>query len=382
MSTIQNIEVFPIRLPITNTFRFSSGSAGQAGETALFVLVKLTDSTGEIGWGEGRPMPQWSYETAESIITTIRHYLTPALLGLEITDRWGLHKRMHSVIGRGPSTGMPIAKAALDMAVHDLCARSADLPLRCYLGGSRGRNTVALSYTLTTHDVEAVQREIFDARERGFRHFNFKVAVAPETDIALAKAIRQAAGPDAFIWADANQGFQPHEALIVARSFADTGINVLEQPFPADQFQLMQHLRRQCPVPLAIDEASVSPADFFHYAAEGLVDYLVVKITRSGGLWPSLQQIAVAASAGLPLLVSGLTDSLLTKLAVCQLAVAFGHHGPAALNGSQFIDESVLYPDKPTIEFDGTVHLGEQIGIGIHPDQQIIEQFLATDLSL
>ncbi len=380
MRTIQHVEVFPIRLPITQTFRFSSGTAGKAGDTAPFVLVKLTDNAGEIGWGEGRPMPQWSYETAESVTTTIRHYLAPAVLGLEITDRWGLHRRMHSVIGRGPSTGFPIAKAAVDMALHDLCARSADLPLRNYLGGSVDRNTVTLSYTLTAHEVEAVRREILDARERGFRHFNFKVAVTPETDIALAKAIRQAAGPDAFVWADANQGFQPHEALMVARSFADVGINVLEQPFPADQLQLLRRLRNQCPVPLAVDEASVSPADFFHYAAEGLVDYLVVKVTRSGGLWPSLQQIAIALSAGLPILVSGLTDSFLTKLAVCQLAVAFGHHGPAALNGSQFLDESALYPGKPEIEFDGAVHLGEQTGIGIHPDQQAVEQFLAKDM--
>jgi L-alanine-DL-glutamate epimerase-like enolase superfamily enzyme len=382
MRTIQNIEVFPLRLPITSTFRFSSGTAGKAGDTAAFVLVKVTDNEGEIGWGEGRPLPQWSYETVESITTTLRHYLAPALLGQEITDRWGLHKRMHSVIGRGPSTGLPIAKAAVDMALHDLCARSSGLPLRSYLGGSRERNTVALSYTLTAHEGEAVRREVFEARERGFRHFNFKAAVTPETDIALAKTLRQAAGPDAFVWADANQGFQPHEALVVARSFADAGVNVLEQPFPADQLQLMRRLRKQCPVPLAVDEASVSPADFFHYAAEGLVDYLVVKVTRSGGLWPSLQQIAVAASAGLPFLVSGLTDSLLTRLAACQLAAAFGHRGPAALNGSQFIDESALYPDKPEREFDGTVHLGEQIGIGVHPDQQALEQFLAKDLLL
>ena len=380
MRTIQNIEVFPIRLPITDTFRFASGSAGKAGDTAPFVLVKLTDNEGEVGWGEGRPMPQWSYETAESITTTIRHYLAPAILGQEITDRWGLHKRMQSAIGRGPSTGFPIAKAAVDMAVHDLCARSAGQPLRTYLGGSSERSTVALSYTLTAHEGEAVQREVLAAMERGFRHFNFKAAVTPETDMALAQVIRRTAGPGAFVWADANQGFQPHEALMVARSFVEAGVNVLEQPFPADQLHLMRRLRSQCLVPLAVDEASVSPADFFHYAAEGLVDYLVVKVTRSGGLWPSLQQIAVAISAGLPFLVSGLTDSFLTKLAVCQLALAFGHHGPAALNGSQFVNESALYPDKAEREFDATVHLGGQIGIGVHPDPQAVEQFLAKDL--
>jgi L-alanine-DL-glutamate epimerase-like enolase superfamily enzyme len=152
MRTIQNIEVFPLRLPITTTFRFASGNAGKAGDTAPFVLVKLTDNEGEVGWGEGRPMPQWSYETAESITTTIRHYLAPAILGQEITDRWGLHRRMQSAIGRGPSTGFPIAKAAVDMAVHDVCARSAGQPLRAYLGGSSERNTVALSYTLTSHE--------------------------------------------------------------------------------------------------------------------------------------------------------------------------------------------------------------------------------------
>ena len=379
MKTIQKIEVFPVYLPITQTFRFSSGSAGTAGGAAPIVLVKLTDSEGQVGWGEGRPMPQWAYETVESVTTAIRSYLGPAILGQEITDRWGLHQRMHGAIGRGPSTGMPIARAAVDMAVHDLCARSAGVPLRNYLGGSSERNTVALSYTLISHDVEAVQKEIIAAREKGFHHFNFKAAVAPETDIALARAIRQAAGPDAFVWADANQGFQPSEALRVARSFADAGVDVLEQPFPADQLQLMRRLRKQCPVPLAVDEASVSPADFFHYAAEGLVDYLVIKVTRSGGIWPSLQQIAVAASAGLPLLVSGLTDSLLTKLAVCQLAVAFGHYGPAALNGSQFIDEAALYPDKAEIEFDGAVHLGAQSGIGVHPRQQVLESYLAKD---
>lgn len=380
MRTLQKIEVFPVRLPITNTFRFSSGSAGRAGESACFVLVRLTDSAGESGWGEGRPLPQWSYETAESIATTIRRYLAPALPGLEITDRWNLHRRMQSAIGRGPSTGFPIAKAALDMALHDLCARSVNQPLRCYLGGSSERQTVALSYTLVERTKEGVRREIEGARERGFRHFNFKVAVTPESEVALARVIRQAAGPDAFIWADANQGFQPHEALMVARGFAGVGVNVLEQPFPADQLQLTRRLRQQCPLPLAVDEASVSPADFFHYAAEGLVDYLVVKVTRSGGLWPSLQQIAVALSAGLPILVSGLTDSLLTRLAACQLALAFGHHGPAALNGSQFLDESALYPRKAEVEYNGMIHPGEQPGIGVQPDESALAQLIAKDI--
>lgn len=380
MRVIEKIEVFPVRLPVIKTFRFASGSAGMAGETVPFVFVKLTDSVGEVGWGEGRPMPQWSYETVETVTTTIRTYLAPAILGLPVTDRWELHQRMQRAIGRGPSTGQPVAKAALDMAVHDLCARAAGVSLRSFLGGSDARNTIALSYTLTAHEAEEVRQEILAAREQGFQHFNFKAAVSPKTDILLAQAIRQTAGSDAFVWADANQGFQLHEAQLVARAFAEAGVNVLEQPLPADQLHLMRRLRNTCPVPLAVDEASVSPADFFHYAAEDLVDYLVIKLTRSGGIWPTLQQLGVAAAAGLPFLVSGLTDSLLTKLAVCQVAAAFGHWGPAALNGSQFVDESALYPNKSAVELAGAVHLGDQPGIGVQPDQQALENCLIKDL--
>jgi L-alanine-DL-glutamate epimerase-like enolase superfamily enzyme len=88
--------------------------------------------------------------------------------------------------------------------------------------------------------------------------------------------------------------------------------------------------------------------------------------------WPTLAQIFVAEAAGLPLLVSGLTDGLLTKLAVCQVAAAFGCPGPAALNGSQFTDESALFPSKADVESGGTVHLPSAPGIGVRPDEEAL----------
>ncbi len=381
MRVIRSIEVFPVRLLVTNTFRFASGSAGEAGARAPFVFVRATDSEGEVGWGEGRPMPQWGYETLESVASTIRDYLAPALVGAPVTDRRGLHRRMHAAVGRGPSTGQPVAKAAVDMAVHDLCARAAGMPLRAFLGGSCERSSVRLSYTVNSHDGASARAEVAAARERGFRHFNFKVAVHPRTDLEVARAVREEAGPEAFVWADANQGLSLPNAPRLAQGLADAGVDVLEQPFAADNPRLMRSLRSRCPLPLAVDEASVSPSDFYGYASEGLVDYLVVKLTRSGGIWPTLQQIAVAEAAGLPFLVSGLTDSLLTRTAACQVAAAFGFEGPAALNGGQFLDESQLYPDKDELERDGAVHLGDQPGIGVRPDEGALEHLLARELA-
>jgi muconate cycloisomerase len=336
--------------------------------------VKITDGEARSGWGEARASPSWSYETPETILSTIEHYLGPAVLGLPVSDRWGLHERMRKVIGMGPSTGQPLAKAAIDVALHDLCARAAGQTLRAFLGGADERSEVQLSYTLTAHDPDSVREEVREGRAQGFRHFNYKVAVAPATDLAVAEAVRDAAGGDAFVWADANQGLSLRDARALAAGLVAAGTNVLEQPLRADTSHLMPALRAATTLPLALDESTVSPSDFFRAAAAGVVDYLVIKVTRSGGLWPTSQQLAVAQAAGLGLLVSGLTDSMITKLAACQIAAAVGCSGPAGLNGSQFMDDSSLFPGKGEVESGGAVRLGLRPGIGIEPDEAALRR--------
>ena len=372
MNTIARLEVFPVGLPVTRGFRFSSGSAGATGDKAWIVLVKLTDSAGRVGWGEGRPMRQWHYETIETAVTTLREYLAPAVLGCEVWDRAGLHRRMHSAIGRGPSTGQPVAKAALDLAVHDLCAKIAGVPLRALLGGSSAPCELALSWTCTAHTEEEAVKDVEDGLAAGFQHFNFKAAVTPETDLAVARTIAQRAPAGAFLWADCNQGLKPQDALHLAEALFGLGVGLLEQPFAADQMHLMERLRSRTSIPLAVDESCVSAGDFFAYARAGLVDYLVLKPTRSGGIWPTQLQVGVAQSAGLSSIVSGLTDGLLTKMAVSQVAAAAGVTRPMALNGSQFLDESALYPQKSRHEHHASVHLSDTPGIGVEPDEAAV----------
>jgi muconate cycloisomerase len=377
MSRIQAIDVFPVTVPVKATFNFASGSAGRAGDTAKLICVRVQDDDGAVGWGECRPLHQWSYETTEAAVATLRRYLAPALIGHPVADRAGLQAKMNSVIGRGPSTGQPIAKSAVDMAAHDLIAKRAGLPLREFLGGARDRRDFPISFTITGHTEVEVQAEIGRAQAEGFKNFNFKAAVQGDTDLAIARLLKTAMRGDGFLWSDANQGLNIVEAKHIAREFLAIGVDVLEQPLPADQIMRMAELRRSTTIPLAIDEASVSPSDFMNYVLANLVDFLVIKVTRSGGLWPSFMQCAVARSAGLPILVSGLTDGMLTKLAACQLASVFGVTRPVALNGSQFIDDGGLYPAKADVECAGQVHLNDRPGIGIEPDIDYLRRYAA-----
>ncbi len=61
-------------------------------------------------------------------------------------------------------------------------------------------------------------------------------------------------------------------------------------------------------------------------------------------------------------------------MAVCQVALAYGFDGPAALNGSQFIDESALFPDKSRLESAGFVHVDDTPGLGVAPDEQALRE--------
>ena len=103
---------------------------------ALHILVKITDENGLVGWGEARPSPRWSYETPETVVSTICSYLAPALKGKDEFDLLGIHKIMDVVIAPGVQVGQPIAKSAIDIALHDLIGKKLNVSLRVLLGST------------------------------------------------------------------------------------------------------------------------------------------------------------------------------------------------------------------------------------------------------
>ena len=116
---IRRIEVFPVIYPVTGHFRFFPKPQRPA------VFVKVTAEDGSAGWGQSVPTHTWSYETPESVASALREYLAPALIGCDPFDIAGAHQAMNRAIAPSFSTGMPIAKAGLDLALHDLAGRLA-----------------------------------------------------------------------------------------------------------------------------------------------------------------------------------------------------------------------------------------------------------------
>ncbi|HBY62499.1 MAG TPA: hypothetical protein DEH78_21970, partial [Solibacterales bacterium] len=205
---IRSIETFRIDYPTQGRFRFFRSGVRPT------VFVKVTTEDGASGWGQSVPIPTWSYETPESVAGSIRDYLAPALAGRNPADIEGAHKAMNAAIAPSFSTGMPIAKAGIDLALHDLLRQPLPVvwkrePLR----------QLTLSWTVNPATLDETESLVEQGKRLGYRHFNVKLAPDPKFDLEMCRIVRRLA-PDAFFWGDANGGYQPSDALAVAPKLA------------------------------------------------------------------------------------------------------------------------------------------------------------------
>ncbi|MCC6698971.1 MAG: mandelate racemase [Candidatus Hydrogenedentes bacterium] len=373
---IARIDLYPVRYPTVMRFKFFEGPTSGTGRAA--VLIKITADDGTFGWGESVPVPRWSYETLEGAVSTIEGYLKPILLGMNPFDLKGVHDAMNREIANSFSTGAPITKAGIDIALHDLIGRATGRNL-AELWGRHLPDELVLSWTLNPKTLDEVEPLMEKGRERGFQNFNIKVAPDPKFDLELCKLVKNFA-PDGFLWGDANGGYDLATALDVAPRLADAGMAVFEQPLPSNRLTGFQELRKQGALPIILDEGVISPSDLLEFMKLGCCDGVAMKPARCGGLVSAVEQVEILEHAGLMFLGSGLTDPDVSLAASLILYGAFGLKFPAALNGPQFLGTSVI--TEPFQPVGGKVRIPKGPGLGIEVDEdkvrQLVEQSKAT----
>ena len=365
---IARIETFPINYPTVGRFKFFEGPQGRpSGRPA--VVVKITADDGAIGWGQSVPSQKWSYETLESVHSTINRYLVPELIGRDPFDIDGLHAAMNRAIAPSFSTGQPICKAGIDLALFDLTGKLLkQTPAQRW--GRQGRGKVTLSWTLNPRTLDDIEATIQQGRERGYQHFNVKVAPDPKFDCELCRIVKRLV-PDGFLWADANGGYDEATALEVAPRLADLGVPVLEQPLPANRLGGYRRLKQQGALPIIMDEGIVSCVELEEFIKLDLLDGVAMKPGRCGGLTEARRQIEMVLNAGLMFLGSGLSDPDVALAASLALYDAYGLAYPAALNGPQFLNGTIL--QQPFTVTAGELAVPTGIGLGVEVDETKLE---------
>jgi L-alanine-DL-glutamate epimerase-like enolase superfamily enzyme len=331
MGRIVRVEVGRLDYALVGEFKFFKTQARPT------VLARIVDDTGAEGWGQAVPVETWTYETVETVETTLAHYLAPAILGADPADLAEVHARMERAIRPSFSVGQPLAKAAIDLACYDLWGRSTGKSVAALLGGVK-RDAIQLSWTVNATTLDKAEAQLEAGRAAGYGNFNVKIGPpqTPDYDLALVRLVTRFA-PGGFHWADANTSFDLDTARAVAPRLADAGLKALESPLPPNRLRDYQALRRLGALPILMDEGVVSPVEAAEFMALGMLDGIAMKVARCGGLWNAARIVSLLKENGLKLFASGLTDAELSMAASAHLFAWAGLATPAALNGPQYL---------------------------------------------
>ena len=288
MARITRVDIKRFEYPLLGEFKFfKSGSRPS-------ILVRLTDENGVQGWGQSVPVETWTYETVESVESTLRHYLAPAILGADPSDLADVHARMERAIRPSFSVGQPLCKAGIDLACYDLWGKQTGKSVSDLLGGAN-KKQIKLSWTIQSPTLAGAEKQLEQGRALGYDSFNIKVGPpqTPAYDLELVRAVMTFA-PNGFHWCDANTNYDLDTALTMAPKLADLGLKGLESPLPPNRIRAYQTLKRQGALPILMDEGIVSPVEVAEFIALEMFDGIAMKVARCGGLWNAIADRAAS----------------------------------------------------------------------------------------
>ena len=295
-------------LPFRDPFRIARTEDSEAANTVLTEL----DLDGATGLGECFPVPYYG-ETLETT-TAVLPRLLGALdeLGPLPTDReavlaWLERSTflMTDVLGNHGG-----AKGGLDMALHDLAGKAMGVPVWQLIGTSD--QLPPTDYSLGI-DEPAVVAE----RARRVAHFPaLKIKVGGPADLETLEAVRGVYGGPLRV--DANTGWQPEQAAALIPELARLGVELIEQPFPARALPQLRWLRERSSLPILADESAVFEADL--EMLQGVVDGVVVKLAKCGGIGPALRMIRRARALGMKVMLGCMVESSLGVAAAAMVA--------------------------------------------------------------
>jgi L-alanine-DL-glutamate epimerase-like enolase superfamily enzyme len=237
-----------------------------------------------------------------------------------------------------------------------------------------------LSWTINSTDMEIVETQLEEGRRRGYENFNLKVGPpqSAEYDLAVARMIKDFS-PSGFLWADANTGYSTEAALEILPKLRDAGVEVMESPLPPLNIRGYQALKKQGALPIFMDEGIINHKILEEFILLEMLDGVAIKTARSGGIWQSRQIIELAESAGLQVLGSGLTDPDISLAASLHLFAGLDCCLPYALNGPQYIANSLI--EKGLVYKGDTIEVPSGPGLGIEMKPEA-ESYLTTVIEL
>lgn len=306
--SITAIEAIPVRLPWARAYSTSAGA--YPGDR---VVIRINTDVGLVGVAEGMTSPTYG-ETAAIVASVVQEKLAPAVLThpdpMAIDD--------HVLAMDRCIKHLPMAKAAVEVALHDLAAKIVGLSVSQYLGASSIKR-IELAWPVGLAAPDVMAEDAADAARRGFRTMKLKIGGRPAAvDLEAVRAVRAAVGPEARIRVDANGEYIGR--LETLRKMVEEDLELIEQP--TRTVDSLKRYATALDTPVMADESVTTPEEVFEVARRQAVEVVKIQLRHQGGFRKTRAIAAIVQAAGLRLYSEGPIETSLGTAASAHLVAS------------------------------------------------------------
>ena len=353
---ITKVRLGRISVPLRTPFKTALRSVSSVED----VIVEIHTDCGAVGYGEAPPTGAITGDTTGAIIGAIQDHIGKSIIGRDVDEFEDLLQIVQKCI-----VGNSSAKAAVDMALWDLYGQLYNIPVYKLLGGAKKQ--IITDITISVNDPDIMVKDALTALDRGYDCLKMKVGVNPKLDVERLSAVRNAVGKDVVIRIDANQAWQPKEAVRILNKMQEQGLDIelVEQPVKAHDFEGLKYVTDRSYVPVLADEAVFSPEDAMTIMKMGAADLVNIKLMKCGGIYNALKIASAAEVFGVECMIGCMLEAKISVNAAVHLACAkniitkVDLDGPVLcsedpiLGGAVFNEKLITVSDEPGLGIKG-----------------------------
>jgi L-Ala-D/L-Glu epimerase len=320
-------------------------------------FVEITLDNGVTGIGSGNPSEYVVGENLDQCMDALQEGNLEFLIGRDIRE---FNQLTYEVWKNFPDN--PSARAALDIALHDVFTKYLDIPLVKFLGQKIKR--MPTSNTIGIKGVQETLAEAEDYIRRGFKVIKIKLGKDLEEDVERIIKLREKFGNGLVIRVDANQGYTPEQTIQFYGRTYDFNLELIEQPLQANEIQAMKGLPREVRNVIALDESLITPADAIELIKPPKAASIFnIKLMKCGGVSQALKIADIAAQAEVDLFWGCNDESAVSITAALHAAFSCTNTKYIDLDGSLDIGRDVV--TGGFILKDGYMYCSDKPGLGV-----------------
>jgi L-Ala-D/L-Glu epimerase len=358
---ISSIEIYQSKIKLKEPFVISLGLLDHAEN----IIVVIRTDEGITGFGECSPFMTINGESMDTCFI-VGQYLAKALKGKDPLNIEACTSAMDAVI-----YGNASIKSAFDMALYDIAAQHAGLPLYAFLGGNN-KKTLITDYTVSIGDPVKMAGDALKIKERGFQIIKVKLGGSKEKDVERIRLIREAIGYDLLLRIDANQGWSTDEAIETLSALTPYNIQHCEEPIPRWNYMELNIVKKRTIIPIMADESCCDHHDAKRLINLNACQYFNVKLGKSAGIFKARKIIQLAEQASIKMQVGGFLESRLGFTAAAHLALTSD-------NIIHFdFDTPLMFTDDPVTGGicygdHGAISMPDRNGLGANIDEEYLK---------